>query len=89
VEAAINRHPAVRMSMVRSRRSPITGSLVAADVVLKGGPDTSHAGGERVDFKREILQICHDRLSPHKVPATIRFVPALEMAAAGKLARHA
>jgi len=89
VEAAINRHPAVRMSMVRSRRSPITGSLVAADVVLKEEPDPSHAGGERVDFKREILQICHDRLAPHKIPATIRFVPALEMAAAGKLARPA
>src|SRR5258706_386582 len=89
VEAAINRHPAVRMSMVRSRRSPITGSLVAADVVLNEEPDPSHAGGERVDFKREILQICHDRLAPHKIPATIRFVPALEMAAAGKLARPA
>src|SRR6185295_886306 len=34
VEAAINRHPAVRMSMVRSTRSSITGALVAADVVL-------------------------------------------------------
>ena len=89
VEAAINRHPAVRMSMVRSRRSPITGSLVAADVVLKEEPDSSHADGERVDMKREILQICHDRLAPHKIPATIRFVPALEMAAAGKLARPA
>jgi acyl-coenzyme A synthetase/AMP-(fatty) acid ligase len=89
VEGAINRHPAVRMSMVRSRRSPITGSLVAADVVLKEEPDSSHAGGERVDFEREILQLCHERLAPHKVPATIRFVPALEMAAAGKLARHA
>jgi acyl-CoA synthetase (AMP-forming)/AMP-acid ligase II len=42
-----------------------------------------------VDFKREILQLCHDSLAPHKIPATIRFVPALEMAAAGKLARHA
>ena len=89
VEAAINRHPAVRMSMVRSRRSPITGSLVAADVVLKGETGSSGAGGERVDFKREILQLCHESLAPHKVPATIRFVPGLEMAAAGKLARHA
>ena len=89
VEAAINRHPAVRMSMVRSRRSPITGSLVAADVVLKGEPDSSGAGGERVDFKREILHLCHGSLAPHKIPATIRFVPALEVAAAGKLARHA
>src|SRR5207245_864601 len=86
VEAAINRHPAVRMSMVRSRRSPITGSLVAADVVLKapGG-----AADGIVDFKREILQICRERLAPHKIPATIRFVPGLEIAAAGKLARHA
>jgi acyl-CoA synthetase (AMP-forming)/AMP-acid ligase II len=89
VEAAINRHPAVRMSMVQSRRSPITGSLVAADVVLKGEPDSIGAGGERVDFKREILQLCRESLASHKIPATIRFVPALELAAAGKLARHA
>jgi acyl-coenzyme A synthetase/AMP-(fatty) acid ligase len=89
VEAAINRHPAVRMSMVRSRRSSITGSLVAADVVLQGEPVSRGAGGERVDFKREILQLCHESLAPHKIPATIRFVAALEMAAAGKLARHA
>ena len=89
VEAAINRHPAVRMSMVRSRRSPITGSLVAADVVLKGEPDSSGAGGEMADVRREILQVCHASLAPHKIPATIRFVPALEMAAAGKLARPA
>jgi acyl-coenzyme A synthetase/AMP-(fatty) acid ligase len=86
VEAAINRHPAVRMSMVRSRKSPITGSLVAADVVLSKEPG---AGGDTLGVKREILQICHDSLAPHKIPATIRFVPALEMAAAGKLARHA
>jgi len=89
VEAAINRHPAVRMSMVRSRKSPITGSLVAADVVLKGAPDPGGTSGTAMDFKREILQICHDSLAPHKIPATISFVPALEIAAAGKLARHA
>jgi acyl-coenzyme A synthetase/AMP-(fatty) acid ligase len=89
VEAAINRHPAVRMSVVRSSRSPITGSLVAADVVLKEEPDPGGAGGGIMDFRRGILQICHDSLAPYKIPATIRFVPAIEMAAAGKLARHA
>ena len=82
VEAVINRHPAVRMSCVRSRRSPITGSLVVADVVLKGEPDPP------ADFKREILQLCHESLAAHKIPATIRFVPALDVAPAGKLARH-
>jgi acyl-coenzyme A synthetase/AMP-(fatty) acid ligase len=89
VEAAINRHPAVRMSMVRSRKSPMTGWLVAADVVLKGESNPGGTDDGNVDFKREILQICHDSLAPHKIPATIRFVPGLEIAAAGKLARHA
>src|SRR5207244_350350 len=56
IEAAINRHPAVRMSVVRSRKSPITGSLVAADVVLNG----SGAGADDgADLKREILRHCH------------------------------
>jgi acyl-coenzyme A synthetase/AMP-(fatty) acid ligase len=88
VEAVINRHPAVRMSMVRSRRNPLTGSLVSADVVLKGELDPSSANRQIADFKREILQICHESLAAHKIPATIRCVPALELAAAGKLARH-
>ena len=85
IEAAINRHPAVRMSRVRGRASPITGSLVTADVVLHAppGPD------EDASFKREILQVCREQLAGHKVPATIRFVPSLDLAAAGKLARHA
>jgi acyl-CoA synthetase (AMP-forming)/AMP-acid ligase II len=87
VEAVINRHPAVRMSMVRSRKNPITGSLVSADVVLKGVPDQGNGNGQVEDFKREILQICHESLAAHKVPATIRCVPALEVAAAGKLVR--
>ena len=88
VEAVINRHPAVRMSVVWPRRNAITGSLVAADVVLKGAPDPSRASSQIADWKREILQICRESLAAHKVPATIRCVPALEIAAAGKLARH-
>jgi acyl-coenzyme A synthetase/AMP-(fatty) acid ligase len=88
VEAVINRHPAVRVSIVRSRRSPITGALVDADVVLKGEPEMSSPSSQIDDFKREILQICRDSLAAHKVPATIRFVPALDVGGAGKLARH-
>jgi len=85
VEAAINRHPAVGMSRVRARRSPITGAIVAADVVLTRDCEED----ARTEFEREIRQICRDRLAPHKVPATIRFVPALPLASGGKLARHA
>ena len=84
IETVINRHPAVRMSLARAKRSPITGALVMADVVLKSPDETSAA---LLDLKNEILALCRETLSPHKVPATIRFVADLNVAAAGKLAR--
>jgi acyl-coenzyme A synthetase/AMP-(fatty) acid ligase len=89
VEAAINRHPAVRGAMVHSRKSSMIGSLVSADVLLKEESNPSRDDGRLVDITREILQMCHDSLAPYKVPVSIRFVPGLEVAAAGKLARHA
>src|SRR6516164_5476719 len=75
VEAVINRHPAVRMSAVRSRRNPITGSIVVADVVLKVRADSTPV--PTIKLKEEILQICRDALDDHKVPAAIRFVADL------------
>ncbi len=85
VEAAINRHAGVSGSLVRSRKSPITGAIVVADVVLKAGgaPETRPA------LEREIIALCRRDLAPYKVPAMVRFVPALPMTAAGKLLRHA
>jgi len=86
VEAVINRHPRVRMSLVHARRNPITGALVVADVVLGREPD--HATERRDELQREILQLCKSMLPRHKVPAKINIVPALTFDAAGKLARH-
>jgi acyl-coenzyme A synthetase/AMP-(fatty) acid ligase len=84
VEAALNRHQAVRMSLVKARPSPITGALVVADVVLA---DASAPGNEPA-LKRDIVAFCRAALPPHKVPAQIRFVPALAMLPTGKMARH-
>jgi acyl-coenzyme A synthetase/AMP-(fatty) acid ligase len=82
IEAVINRHPQVRMSLVRGKRSPITGAVVVADVVLKS------AGNSAEDVKGDILTLCRDALPRHKVPAAISIVPALDVAASGKLARR-
>jgi acyl-coenzyme A synthetase/AMP-(fatty) acid ligase len=82
VEAVINRHPQVRMSLVRARRNPITGALVVADVVLR--EDRMASAGE---VEQEILRLCRAGLTRHKVPSAIRFVPALAVATSGKLAR--
>ena len=81
IEAVINRHPNVRMSLVTARKNPITGALVVADVVLTA----EHAPLDAL--KGEILDACRGTLARYKVPTSIRFVPAIEVAASGKLAR--
>ncbi|ABE38336.1 AMP-dependent synthetase and ligase [Rhodopseudomonas palustris BisB5] len=85
VEAVINRHPAVRMSRIRSRRSPITGALVVADVVLASVSDA----GRTAEIREAILADCKQSLPPHKLPVMISFVEKLDVTASGKLARHA
>jgi acyl-CoA synthetase (AMP-forming)/AMP-acid ligase II len=86
VEAVINRHPRVRMSLVRGRQSPITGSVVVADVVLSSGQDLE--GKRQIEVKNDILKFCSNALPRHKVPASISFVPKLDVAATGKLVRR-
>jgi len=86
VEAVINRHPQVRMSLVRPKQSPITGSIVVADVVLKSQGEGVSSGQTAV--KDDILKLCRAALPRHKVPAAISFVPSLPVAATGKLARR-
>jgi len=74
------------MSLVQTKKNPITGALVVADVVLK---TTSPSTNDDVrGLQRDILLLCRGELSPYKVPATINFVPALAVAESGKLIRR-
>src|ERR1700732_4231524 len=84
IEAVINRHAEVSMSRARSRPRPITGRLVGAGVLLADGADK----GCRDEIRDRILADCRASLAPHKVPAMIKFVTALDVTTAGKLARH-
>ena len=83
IEAVINAHPRVRMSLVRARKSPITGAIVIAEVVLNAEP-----GAASQELKDEILGACRAALPRHKVPAMIDFVPSLAVSATGKIARR-
>jgi acyl-coenzyme A synthetase/AMP-(fatty) acid ligase len=87
VEAVINRHPRVQMSLVRSRKSPVTGAIVVAEIVLKPELAATAAASENSTLKAEILESCHRALAAHKVPAAIRIVPSLEVTPSGKVAR--
>jgi acyl-coenzyme A synthetase/AMP-(fatty) acid ligase len=86
VEAVLNSDPRVRMSLVRARRNPITGAVVVADVVL-ANPASPDAADTPDTVKSDLLDACRRNLAAHKVPAMLRFVPALEFTAAGKLVR--
>ena len=79
----LNRHHAVHMSLVKSRMNPITGSIVVADIVLKAG----ETAVDQSQLRTEILRACRDVLPSYKVPALIRFVSELNLAASGKLIR--
>lgn len=81
IEAVINAHPAVRMSRVSARKSPITGAIVAAEVVL------ADPGADETAARAAILAACRERLAPFKVPAMLRFAASLPMSAGGKLER--
>jgi acyl-coenzyme A synthetase/AMP-(fatty) acid ligase len=86
IEAVLNRHPQVRQSLVKTKKNPMTGALVVADVLLK---DPANSLGLRArELQHMIKQFCRASLAPHKVPATISFVGALAVSDAGKLDRH-
>jgi acyl-coenzyme A synthetase/AMP-(fatty) acid ligase len=85
VEAVINRHPVVAMSLVKAKKNPITGALVVADVVLKTLPMDSSTD----PLQRDILQFCRGELAPHMVPTAINIVPVLAVGESGKLVRRA
>ncbi len=87
VEAVINRHDAVRMSLVKGRANPITGSIVVAEVVLNAQTPPGDAAVREAAVKTEILSLCRDVLPHHKVPVLLRFLPHLPVTAAGKLDR--
>jgi acyl-coenzyme A synthetase/AMP-(fatty) acid ligase len=82
VESVINAHPSVRMSRVSARKSPITGALVQAEIVLNAGE-----GAMADDIAQEISAFCRAKLAPHKVPSRIKLVDQLPVTSGGKLAR--
>ena len=83
VEAVINGHSDVRMSLAKAKRNPLLGAIVVADVVLRDGATADSA------LEHAILDRCRATLERHKVPAMLRFVPNLPLTPAGKLSRVA
>ena len=87
VEEVINADSRVRVSLVRARKSPITGAVVVADVELANGIGAALDADALEGLRRDLLAACRRILPAYKVPAVLRFVSTLELSPAGKLVR--
>ena len=87
VEAVINLHPAVQMSRVGARRSPITGAIVVAEIVTRPDYKSPTQSMDVNSLERELKAFCRARLAPYKIPASVKRVSNLPISPSGKLLR--
>jgi acyl-CoA synthetase (AMP-forming)/AMP-acid ligase II len=80
VENILTLHPAIHMARVWARRSPVTGSLVAADIMLE-------PGAMLTDIRGDLIEHCRRHLPAFKMPVSIREVDNINLTPAGKIAR--
>ncbi|HQU68563.1 MAG TPA: fatty acid--CoA ligase family protein [Albidovulum sp.] len=80
VEDAVKAVPGVALVQVSSKKNPITGTLVVAEIQV-------HDGADPAIVKQAILDACRAKLVREAVPAIVRFVDGFETNAAGKLVR--
>lgn len=81
VETALLAHPLVSVARVYSKSNPITGALVAADIMLSD-PET-----DPKTARQDILAHARNHLARFEVPAMLRIVDDMTLNSAGKLVR--
>jgi acyl-coenzyme A synthetase/AMP-(fatty) acid ligase len=81
VEAAILRVPSVRDARVYGKKNPITGALVAVDIVAESNADQDAVRSAAIAMAQSCLE-------PYKVPRIVRFVDQISYNASGKKDRH-
>ena len=80
VETAVKGVQGVALVRITTKKSPITGTLVVAEVQLADK-------AEPTAVKQDIIETCRAKLDREAVPAIVRFVDSFETNAAGKLDR--
>lgn len=82
IERVLLEHPSVLFARVSAKPSPITGSLVVAEVVAADDHTARH------ELTKLLRDFCGQRLEKWKVPAMIRIVDTLSLNHGGKLERR-
>lgn len=82
VEAVLLAMPEVADCIVRGEPSPITGQVVAAEVVLRPGVDAG-------EMRKRVRVFCRERLAGYKIPVKVDVVPETQVSARFKKVRLA
>ena len=77
IEALILKRPCVIEVRVYGVPNPVSGALVAADVVLEPGTEQKAA-------KKDILSACREALPGYSVPRVMNFVEKIAVSASSK-----
>ena len=90
VEAVLYGHAAVLSCAVWARKNPITGAVVAAEIVCRPDVQLQLDNSEisAPALADEMQRFCRSHLPAYKVPASIGFVRSLAVGRSGKLARR-
>lgn len=72
----------IHSAYVYSKKNPMMGNIVCADIVLKDKTV------DKQTIKLELLKYCREKLENFKVPAILKFVDELEVTQSGKLKRN-
>ncbi len=79
VEAVLNEHPDIRLSRVYGARHPLTGEIVAADLILTNSD-------KHIDVEG-VINYCRRRLSIYKIPQRLQQVDHIATTGSGKIER--
>ena len=84
VEAILAMHPSVIAAQVYGRRSPITGAVAAANLVLR-----ADALALDNQFCAALRELCGTHLARWKIPVSFKQVETIQLTASGKIERRA
>ncbi|BBO74620.1 acetate--CoA ligase [Desulfosarcina widdelii] len=82
VENCIIEHPAVAECAVVGKPDTLRGEIVKAFIVLNKNYTASEA------LKKDVIELCRDRLSKHNYPREIDFIKELPKTSSGKIQRR-
>lgn len=84
IEGVIEESPYVSMAYVFAKKNSVLGAIVSTDLVLT----ELGSGLSNRELKKELIDLCRNKLEPFEIPALFKRVDIIETNATGKIVRN-